>query len=129
MELKTFLGVNGQVEILEYKELLIKYYKGLVNSIYKLLPLYEGRRYRTSDIFHNKEDAYKYFQVYLSNLLVELHGNSQLFFCSDNSIKLISILKGMIQEISIDEHTKVKRLTMECINLCKKIIKEIEEMG
>jgi hypothetical protein len=111
---------------LEYKDLLIRYYEGLINSTYKLLPLYEGRKYKTSGIYFSKEEAYKNYQIYLSNLLVEIHGNSKLFFCSNNSMRLISVLKGMIQEIQIDEHQKVKRLTMECINLCKKIIEEIE---
>lgn len=115
------------MEILEYKELLVKYYKNLVNSLFKLLPLYEGKKYKTSSIFYQPEEAYKNYQIYLVNLLVEIHGNSQYFFCSDNSIKLVSILRGMIQEIHVNEHQKVKRLTMECISLCKKIIKEIEE--
>lgn len=113
---------------MEYKKLLIKYYEGLINSIFKNLPLYEGRKYKTSGIVYSKEEAYKNYQVYLSNLIVEVYGNSQLFFCSDNSIKLISILKGMIQEVKIDEQQKVKRLTMECISLCKKIIQEINNM-
>lgn len=112
---------------LEYKELLIKYYKCLINSIYKILPLYEGKKYKSNIIFYSSEEAYKNFQVYLTNLLVEIHGNSQLFFQSDNSIKLISIIRGMIQEVQPGEQIKVKRLTMQCISLCKKIIKEIEE--
>jgi phage tail tube protein FII len=59
--------------------------------------------------------------------LVEIYGNSQIFLQSGNSIKLISVLRGMIKEIKPGEQKKVKRLTMQCINLCKKIIKEIEE--
>jgi len=110
---------------MEHKELLIKYYKGLINSCFKLIPLYNGEKYKSKEIIYNSEEAFKNYQIYLSNLLVELHGNSQ-FICSDTSIKLISILIGMIQEIHQNEHQKVKRLTMECINLCKKIIKEIE---
>lgn len=113
---------------MEYKELLIKYYKGLINSIYKLLPLYEGCKFKSKDIIYTPEEAYKNYQIYLTNLIVEIYGNSQLFFQSENSMKLISILRGMIQEIKLDEHQTVKRLTMECINLCKKIIKEIEEV-
>jgi hypothetical protein len=111
---------------LEHKELLIKYYQGLVNSLFKLLPLYEGRKYRTSGIVYSQDEAYKNYQIYLSNLLIEIYGNSQSFFQSENSIKLVSILRGMVQEIKIDEQPKVKRLTMECINICKKIIVELE---
>jgi hypothetical protein len=91
-----------------------------------LLPLYEGKKYKSSSVFYSQEEAYKNFQLYLSNLLVEIYGNSQ-FLCTDNSIKLANILRGMIQEIKIDEHDRVKRLTMECINICKKIIEDIKE--
>ncbi len=113
---------------MEYKTLLIQYYKGLINSIYKLLPVYEGRKYKTSGIYYSSEEAYKNYQIYLNNLLVEVYGNSQ-FLYSENSIKLANILRGMMQEIKIDEHDRVKRLTMECINICKKIIQDIEERG
>lgn len=109
---------------MEHKELLIKYYKRLINNIYKCLPIFEGVKYKTKEIIYLPEEAYKNYQIHLGNLLVEIYGNCQLFFCSDNSIKLTSIMKGMITET---EHTSIKRLTMECINLCKKIIKEIEE--
>jgi hypothetical protein len=110
---------------LEYKDLIVRYYKGLVNSIYKILPIYENKDYKTKQVL-NQNDGFKNFQIYLGNLLVEIYGNSQLFFCSENSIKLISIIRGMIQEIHINEHQRVKRLIMDCINICKKIINEIE---
>jgi hypothetical protein len=109
------------------KELLIKYYKGLINSIFKAMPLYEGLKYKSKEVVYSSEEAYKNYQIYLSNLIVEIYGNSQLFFYSDNSIKLISLLRGMIQEIKLNEQQRVSRLTKECINLCKKIITEIEK--
>lgn len=109
---------------MEHRELLIKYYKKLINNIYKNLPLFEGVKYKTKEVIYTPEEAYRNYQIHLSNLLVEIYGNCQLFFYSDNSIKLASIMKGMIAET---EHDSIKRLTMECINLCKKIIKEIEE--
>lgn len=111
---------------MEHKELLIKYYNNLVNSIYKLLPLYEGKKYKTSNVFYTQEEAFINFQNYLCNLLIEIHGSYQ-FFYSENSIKLVNILKGMIQEINLNQQTIVKRLTLECINICKKIINEIEK--
>lgn len=107
------------------KKLLIDYYRKLINSIFKIIPLYNGEEYKTKKIIYSSEEAFNNYQIYLSNLLVELHGNIQ-FIQSDNSVKLINILKGMIQQIEINENKKVKRLTMESINLCKKIIKEIE---
>lgn len=113
---------------MEHKLLLIQYYKGLINSCFKLIPLYNGEKFKTKEVIYDSEKAYVNYQIYLGNLLVEVYGNSQLFFCSKNSIKLISILRGMIQETSINEQQKVKRLTLECISICKKIIKEIEIM-
>lgn len=110
---------------IEHKDLIIKYYKGLINSIFKLIPIANGEEYKTKKIIYTPEEAFKNYQIYLSNLIVEVYGNS-IFFTSDNSIKLISILIGMIQKIQVGEQQKVKRLTIECINLCKKIIKEIE---
>lgn len=110
---------------MEHKDLLIKYYKGLINSIFKLIPLYNGEEYKSRKIIYSSDEAFKNYQIYLSNIIVEMYGNS-IFFTSDNSVKLLSIVIGMIQQIQPNEHKKIKRLTMECINLCKKIIKEIE---
>ena len=110
---------------MEHKELLIKYYKGLINSCFKIIPLYNGEEYKSRKIIYSYEEAFNNYQIYISNLIVEMYGNS-IFFTSDNSVKLLSIIIGMIQQIQQNEHQKVKRLTMECINLCKKIIKEIE---
>lgn len=111
---------------MEHKELLVKYYNNLINSCFKIIPIYNGEKFKTKEVVKNLEESYNDYQIYLGNLLVEIYGNSQLFFCSGNSIKLVSILKGMIQEIKVNEKQKVKRLTMECINLCKKIVIEIE---
>ena len=111
---------------IEHKDLLIKYYKNLINSIFKLIPIINGEKYKSREVIYSQEEAFKNYQIYLGNLLVEIHGNCELFFQSDNSIKLASILTGMIQQIQAGENQKVKRLTMESINLCKKIIKEIE---
>ena len=113
------------MEHIEHKELLIKYYKGLINSCFKLIPLYNGEKYKSREVIYSPEEAFKNYQIYLSNLIVEMYGNS-IFFTSDSSVKLLSIIIGMIQQIKINENQKVKRLTIECINLCKKIIKEIE---
>lgn len=108
---------------MEQKELLIKYYEKLINNIYKCLPIIEGLGYKTKKVVYTKEEAYKNYQIYINNLLIEIYGHCELFFCSDNSIKLASTLKGMICE---DNHSVVKRLTMSCIKICKDIIKEIE---
>lgn len=113
------------MEYIIHKDLLIKYYKNLINSIFKLIPLMNGEEYKTRKIIYSPEESFKNYQIYLSNLIVEMYGSS-VFFTSDNSVKLLSIITGMIQQIKVGENQKVKRLTIESINLCKKIIKEIE---
>jgi hypothetical protein len=108
------------------KEILIKYYKGMINSCFKMIPIYNGEKYKSKEIIYSSEDSFNNFQIYLTNLIVEMYGNS-VFYTSDNSFRLLSIITGMIQQIQENEHQKVKRLVMECISLCKKIIKEMEE--
>jgi hypothetical protein len=108
------------------REILINYYKNLINSIYKLLPIYEGSKYKSKEIIYSSEDSFNNFQIYLTNLITEMLGNS-VFYTSDNSIKLLSLVIGMIQQIEQNQQQRVKRLVMECISLCKKIIKEMEE--
>jgi hypothetical protein len=111
---------------LEHKELLLQYYDGLIDSIFKLIPLANGERYKSREIIYSPEEAYRNYKSYIENLIIEVCGNS-IFFCSVNSIKLISILRGMANEITLASLNKVKNLTRNCIDVCKKIIIEIKE--
>jgi hypothetical protein len=107
-------------------ELLIQYYKGLIGNLFKILPVYEGRDLVTKKIIFTQENAFNNFQKYTSSLFVEICGNYDLFFYSDNSVKMISLLRGILKEVDIDEHNKLKPIVMQCINLCNKVIKELE---
>lgn len=108
------------------KELLIKYYEGLIDSCFKLIPLSRGEKYRSREIIYSSEESYRNFKSYLDSLIIEISGCNVMFFCSVNSIKLINILKGMSNEITVENLYKVKNLTRNCIDLCKRIIGEIE---
>ena len=119
-----YRGVIGVMVILP-KNLLIQYYEELINSCFKLIPLSRGEKYKSREIVYTPEESYRNFKSYLDDLIIEILGSS-MFFCSANSIKLASILHGMLVEISIETLPKVKGLTRNCIDLCKKIINEIE---
>jgi len=134
MALKTLIGIVGK-QVLMIKdnthlsannELLIQYYKGLIGNLFKILPVYEGRDLVTKKIIFTQENAFNNFQKYTSSLFVEICGNYDLFFYSDNSVKMISLLRGILKEVDIDEHNKLKPIVMQCINLCNKVIKELE---
>jgi hypothetical protein len=107
----------------------LAYYKNLLNACWKALPIYEGKDIKTKMVVYSPEEAFNQFQKYISNLLVEIYGNSGLFFKSVHSMQLIGILRGMLQEIKInsdEEHKKIKPLIFKCTNLCEKMIKELE---
>ena len=106
-------------------ELLIQYYKSLINNYFKILPLFEGRDLQTKQIIYTQEQAYEMFQKYIQNFIIEVCGSNELFIVNVNSIKLLSLLRGM-QEIQIGEHKKTKSVVMSCIDLCNKVIKELE---
>jgi hypothetical protein len=116
--------MSGAMEIL-FKNLLIKYYEGLIDSCFKLIPLSRGEKYKSREIIYTPEESYRNYKSYIDDLIIEICGNS-MFFCSANSIKLASILKGMADKITICDLSRVKNLTRNCIDLCKKIINEIE---
>jgi hypothetical protein len=107
-------------------KLIIAYYKGLIGNFYKILPLYEGRDLKTKQIVYLPDIAYQNFQNYVSNLLVEVYGSSNLFFVNEYSIKIVSILQGILHKVEIDKHKKLKTLVFQCVSLCEKIIVELE---
>lgn len=107
------------------RDILLEYYKKLKGSLFKIIPLYEGRDFKTRKVTLVPEAAFNSYKNYTSNLLVELHGNSSLFFVSAYSIKVFNIIRGMLLEVEMDEHERVKSCVMECINLCDKIMEEV----
>jgi hypothetical protein len=110
------------------KELIIQYYKLLVGNCFKILPIYEGKDVYSKEVVYLPESAFSNYQKYVANLIVELCG-SDIFFTSVNSVRIVSILRGVLKEVNVNEHQKLKPLVMECIKLCNKIIDELNKEG
>lgn len=118
--------MNSNIKFNVQEELLLKYWNSLQGGLYKILPIYEGRDLFSKNVVFSQEDAYNHFQQYVSSLLVEIYGNSKLFFETVHAVKIVSILRGILEEIKIDEHKKLRPLVFQCVNLCKKISDELE---
>ena len=131
------IGQNGHLEIMvKYNEtlkipneVLVKYYKRMINSFFKILPIYQGMDSKTKRVVYLPHVAYEQFQQYVSNLLVEIYGNSGLFFESEYSVQIVSILRGILIDIKMDELKRLKPLVFQCISLCNKVIEELEVDG
>lgn len=116
--------IEGKYKLSFSKELLIDYYDNLLNDCFKLLPIYEGRDFKTKKIIYTPEEAHKNYIAYLSSFLNEICGGYYMF----NNIyflKLMTNLSGMMS-IKINEHRKLKPLVFKCINLINKLKEEID---
>lgn len=110
------MAVINKTELTEdnYK----KYIEVLVNKIYQLLPIYEGRDGATKEIVFINNEAYKQFRQRCIKLLTEIRGLCH-FIDSIGFIKISNMLAGMT-EIGLDKHDQVKACVFECIELLKK---------
>lgn len=106
--------------------LIIEYYNSLIGQVYRLMPLYEGKDWKTKEIIYDNAEAFNMFHKYVQNLIVEICGSNKIFIVNIDSIKILSKIRGL-QDINEDEHSLLKSNVMTCINLCKKIIKNLEE--
>lgn len=93
--------------------------QNLINKIYKLLPIYEGKLMKNEE-FIPKKVAYKNFQRNLDLAIIEFNGISMLCEKSKtiDSIKLI--LYGL-KEIGLDQNTNVKNAIFKCIRYINKL--------
>lgn len=107
-------------------ELVIQYYTKLIGKHYAILPIFEGLDYKTKDILYDPFTAYDMFQKYLDKLIIEICGSNSIFLVNVHSIELLSMLRG-IKDIDIEDHAQVKASVMTCIDLCKKIIRHLQE--
>ena len=105
--------------------LVIEYYRKMINKIYAILPVFEGKNYFTKKVEYPADFAYDNFKRYLSNLLCEVTGSSELFIVNVTSLELLSNLRGLYESDS-HEHSKVKSIVMGSISLCERIIEEIK---
>lgn len=96
---------------------IINYLNLSVNSIFKILPLYEEKNIGVS--------------TYIDSLLFELYGldNAISIDGSGEYISLLSTLESIKLEVIKEDGTKkvVKREVFKCINLIKNMIDKIEE--
>ena len=100
MKTKFDININNK--------LLIKYFIGMKNKIYKCLPMYE-------------EESPTLGQ-YLNNLLYELCGGAEIME-EDIYVELINKLAYVNR---LDTHEEYKRQIFDCLNTCEKIIKRLE---
>ena len=98
-------------------EMLVAYLNTVVNSVFKILPLYEEQ-----NIGVNK---------YIESLLFELYGleKSVSIEHSYEYISLLSTLESVKSEIEKSDSKKsvVKREVFKCINIIKNMVGELEE--
>lgn len=98
-------------------EKLVVYLNAVVNSVFKILPLYEEQ-----NIGVNK---------YLESLLFELYGleKSVSIEHSYEYISLLSTLESVKSEIEKSDSKKsvVKREVFKCINIIKNMVGKLEE--
>lgn len=100
-----------------YEKRLIVYLKSLVNSVYKILPLYE--------------ESNVGLDIYIRSLLFELDGldNVVPLENSDEYLALMSNLNSIMNEVvSVDsKKSVVKREVFKCINIIKSMVGKLEE--
>lgn len=103
--------------MIDNKERLIGYLKTLVNSVYKILPLYEEEN--------------KGLEKYVESLLFELNGLDKVVPLenSDEYISLMANLNSIIKEVKLEDSRKsvVKREVFKSINIVKSMIGKLEE--
>jgi hypothetical protein len=100
-----------------------KYYERLVNKLYRLLPIYEGRDKDSGDFVCAPEIAYINYLNNLTTVGTELEG--WLSQCPDEESRvglreLISLIYGM-EKTQIGEHGKVKTNVFAAIRKAKHI--------
>lgn len=100
-----------------------EYWVKVVDMIFRLLPLYEGRDKDTKDIIYNPEEAYINFTNNVTTVTLELEG-----FCADQTDpevcmglhQLINLIRGM-KQLKIGEHNEVRAAIFSAIRKAKKL--------
>jgi hypothetical protein len=87
----------------------VVYLNHLVGRIYKILPLSEDNNNNIP-------------QLYIERLLDDIISANSLF----DGLLILIVTQLNILNINVLSHKKTKSIVFDCINTCKKIIKEIE---
>ena len=105
--------------MIENKDRLLIYFDTLINSVFKILPLYEERN-----------DG---IQTYIESLLFELYGLDKVFDIKDSYeyVSVLSILESIKEEVAKENSKKkvIKREVFKCINIIKNTIKRFGNGG
>lgn len=103
--------------MIENNEKLVVYLNSVVNSVFKILPLYEEQNVGV--------------KTYIESLLFELYGLEEAVSMehSYEYISLLSNLESVKKEVSKDDSKKpiIKREVFKCINIIKNMIGKLEE--
>lgn len=98
-------------------EKLVIYLNTVVNSVFKILPLYEEQNVGV--------------QTYIESLLFELYGleDAILIEHSYEYISLLSTLESVKKEVAKQDSRKsvIKREVFKCINIIKNMVGKLEE--
>lgn len=103
--------------MLENKDRLLVYFDSLINSIFKILPLYEEENVGV--------------EVYVESLLFELYGLDAVIDMekSYEYTSLLSTLESLKEEVVKEdsEQKVIKREVFKCISVVKNMIVKIEK--
>lgn len=105
------------MEMINNDKRLIIYLNSVINSIFKILPLYEEENIG--------------LETYVESLLFELYGLDKVVIMGQSYeyISLLSTLESIKLEITRDKSKKatVKREIFKCINIVKNMVAKLEE--
>ncbi|AKQ08531.1 hypothetical protein PQE66_gp216 [Bacillus phage PBC2] len=103
--------------MIQGNEKLVVYLNSVVNSVFKILPLYEEQNVGVG--------------VYVESLLFELHGLQDAVEIKHGYeyISLLSTLESVRKEMEKENSRKatVKREIFKCINIIKNMVGKLEE--
>jgi hypothetical protein len=103
--------------MVDNKERLVVYLNSVINSVFKILPLYEEKNIGV--------------ETYVESLLFELHGLDKVVDIEQSYeyISLLSTLESVKVEVVKANSRKatVKREIFKCINIIKNMVTKLEE--
>ena len=108
------------------KQRILDYMEKLPGKFYKILPIYEGRDYKTKQITISQDKAYEAYQKYIQTFTLEVGGFYYLYPEDETIFELLSLLESM-NRIEKDKHKELKTVVLKCIDKSKKMLENIKE--
>jgi len=91
----------------------------LIDKIYKLLPIYEGKIIN-SDIAIGKDSAYANFQRNINMLILQIFGIIKKTGKKEYLQDIYFILEGL-KDVGTDNQIRVRNTIFDCVRLVKKL--------